>query len=125
MTPRLAYLLGGIKDGTSIKKLVKDESDYQAVDSAARWNTPGGVQNFKGKTGVCFVHGDSDELVPVGLAKRAVRELKELGVETELVLAKGALHGFDSDILGTMPEGREGRYWGDVERALGWFVARV
>ncbi|RPB25160.1 alpha/beta-hydrolase [Terfezia boudieri ATCC MYA-4762] len=121
MTPRLACLLGGIKDGSSIKKLMKDESDYETVDSAARWNAPGGVQNFKGKTGVCFVHGDSDELVPVELAERAVRELRGLGVEAELVLAKGGLHGFDSDIL----EGREGSHWGEVERALGWLVERV
>ncbi|RPB22362.1 hypothetical protein L211DRAFT_839714, partial [Terfezia boudieri ATCC MYA-4762] len=46
MTPRLAYLLGRIKDRLSIKKLMKDESDYETVDSAARWNTPSGVQNF-------------------------------------------------------------------------------
>ena len=103
---------------------MKDESDYEAVDPAARWNAPGGVQNFKGKTGVCFVHGDIDELVPVELSERAVRELRGLGVEAELVLAKGGLHGFDSDLI-HMPEGREGRHWGDVEKALGWLVARV
>lgn len=50
-----------------------------------------------------------------------MRELRGLGVEAELVLAKGGLHGFDSDIL----EGREGSHWGEVERALGWLVERV
>lgn len=124
MTPRLVYLLGGIKDGTLFKGLMKDDSDYEAVDSAARWNAPQGVENFKGKTEFCFVHGDQDELVPVGLAERAVQELRGLGVQAELVKVKGALHAFDWEISSTV-EGEERGYWGDVERALGWLVQRV
>jgi acetyl esterase/lipase len=41
-----------------------------------------------------IVHGDADVLVPIGQAEAIVAKLKEAGVPAELVVKKGAAHGW-------------------------------
>jgi acetyl esterase/lipase len=49
-----------------------------------------------------IVHGDADKLVPIQQAEVIVAKLKEAGVPAELVVKKGAGHGWP-DILKDMP----------------------
>ncbi|RIK79610.1 MAG: alpha/beta hydrolase [Planctomycetota bacterium] len=41
-----------------------------------------------------IIHGDADKLVPIQQAELMVEALKKAGVETELVVKKGAAHGW-------------------------------
>jgi acetyl esterase/lipase len=45
-----------------------------------------------------IIHGDADKLVPIQQAELILEKLKNLGVETKLVVKKGAVHGWP-DIL--------------------------
>jgi acetyl esterase/lipase len=49
-----------------------------------------------------IIHGDKDELVPIQQAELFVDKLKSVGVETKLVVKKGAGHGW-ADLLSDMP----------------------
>jgi acetyl esterase/lipase len=42
-----------------------------------------------------IIHGDADKLVPIEQAERIVKEFKEKGVPAELIVKKGALHGWN------------------------------
>jgi acetyl esterase/lipase len=46
-----------------------------------------------------FLWGAEDEVVPVELARRAYEELRELGVETEIVVAEGFGHAFGAGLV--------------------------
>jgi acetyl esterase/lipase len=49
-----------------------------------------------------IIHGDKDALVPLQQSERIVDELKKAGVETKLIIRKGAAHGWlalDRDLL--------------------------
>jgi dipeptidyl aminopeptidase/acylaminoacyl peptidase len=41
-----------------------------------------------------IVHGDADKLVPIQQAELIIAKLKEAGVTAELVVKKGAIHGW-------------------------------
>jgi dipeptidyl aminopeptidase/acylaminoacyl peptidase len=49
-----------------------------------------------------IIHGDADKLVPIQQAESIVAKLKEVGVPAELVVKKGAVHGWahmEKDLL--------------------------
>jgi dipeptidyl aminopeptidase/acylaminoacyl peptidase len=41
-----------------------------------------------------ILHGDADKLVPIQQAELVLEKLKSAGVETKLVVKKGAQHGW-------------------------------
>lgn len=41
-----------------------------------------------------LIHGDRDELVPISHSERFAESMKQAGVECELIVMKGAAHGF-------------------------------
>src|SRR5262249_52631483 len=45
-----------------------------------------------------IIHGDADKLVPIQQAELILEKLKNVGVDTKLVVKKGAAHGW-ADIL--------------------------
>ena len=49
-----------------------------------------------------IIHGDADKLVPIQQAETIIAKLKEAGVPAELVVKKGAGHGW-SDLLKDIP----------------------
>lgn len=44
-----------------------------------------------------MIHGDKDELVPLWHSEKLQEALTEKGVESELLVIKGAAHGFGGD----------------------------
>jgi dipeptidyl aminopeptidase/acylaminoacyl peptidase len=44
-----------------------------------------------------LIHGDKDELVPIWHSQKFQEALREKGVECELLVIKGAAHGFGGD----------------------------
>ncbi|KAI4152915.1 MAG: hypothetical protein LQ340_002623 [Diploschistes diacapsis] len=85
-TPRPAWYIMQMKKGTSVSSLVSD-GDYDRVDA-----TTGFSKKFPP---TYFLHGTADAFVDHKLAVKAHRELKNLGVETELLLGEGLAHTFD------------------------------
>ncbi len=66
-------------------------------------------------TPTLLLHGERDPICPVGQAHEMFRALKELGVETQLVVYPREGHGM-----------RERAHARDVlERAVRWFAERV
>ena len=87
--PRSAWYIMQMKKGTSVSALVPD-GDYERCDA-----TTGFTKNFPP---TFFLHGKPDAFVDYKLAVRAHRELKNLGVETELLLGDDIDHVFDLQI---------------------------
>lgn len=83
---RNAWLFGTMKDGRLFDELVPD-GNYDKIDPAMLL-TSSCPPTF-------FVHGSADTSVSVELSNRAHKQLKENGVETELVVVDGAGHAFD------------------------------
>lgn len=50
-----------------------------------------------------IIHGDADTLVPIQQAETIIAKMKEAGVPTELVVKKGAGHGW-ADLLNDIPK---------------------
>ncbi|CAO2648250.1 Nn.00g075170.m01.CDS01 [Neocucurbitaria sp. VM-36] len=93
--PRCAWFIQQLKNGTSISSIVQD-GDYERVDATKRFN--------KGFPPTYFLHGgDADVFINYRLSVRAHEELKEMGVETELVIGEEVGHVFDLMIEDTDP----------------------
>ena len=86
---RVAWFIMQLKNGTSISSIVPD-NDYDRIDATLGFN--------KAFPPTFFLHGTSDAFVDYKLATRAHRELKILGVETELLLGENLAHVFDMQI---------------------------
>lgn len=83
---RNAWFFGTMKEGRLFDEVVPD-GNYDKIDPAVLL-TSSCPPTF-------FVHGSADTSVSVELSKRAHKQLKENGVETELVVVDGAGHAFD------------------------------
>jgi acetyl esterase/lipase len=85
--PRCAWYIQQLKNGTSVSSIVPD-GDYKRADATANFR--------KGFPPTYFLHGGvPDIFVDYKLTVRAHEELKELGVETELVIGEDIGHAFD------------------------------
>ncbi|KAJ4241699.1 hypothetical protein NW757_012039 [Fusarium falciforme] len=83
---RAAWLFDSVKHGTYMKAMVPD-GQYDKVDPSAIFSA-----SFPP---TYIIHGGADTGVDPKFSQRAHAELKEKGVETELVVVEGAAHGFD------------------------------
>ena len=83
---RPAWFIMQMKRGTSVSSLVPD-GDYERCDATTTFN--------KSFPPTFFLHGKPDAFVDYRLAVRAHRELKNLNVETELLLGEDLEHVFD------------------------------
>ena len=70
----------------ALKFDVEKGSDYSPLLQVTKDDAP-----------IVLVHGDRDELVPLWHSEKLVEALKKESVPTELVVIKGAAHGFDAD----------------------------
>ena len=86
---RSAWFIMQMKKGASISSLIPDD-DYDRVDATTGFS--------KAFPPTFFLHGTADVFVDHKLAIKAHRELKNLGVETELLLGEGLAHVFDLSI---------------------------
>jgi acetyl esterase/lipase len=93
--PRNAWSFGNISRGTWIKA-IGIEGQEGLVDPALHLD-----HDFPP---TCFLWGEKDEVVDVRLARDAHKELKELGVETEIIVAEGFGHAFGAGLT----EGTQG-----------------
>ncbi|KAH9205682.1 Alpha/Beta hydrolase protein [Leptodontidium sp. 2 PMI_412] len=84
---RAAWLFDSMKRGTYMKGVIPD-GKYDRVDPATIFSS-----SFPP---TYFIHGAADTGVPARFSEKAHAELKEKGVETELVIVDGAAHGFDA-----------------------------
>lgn len=84
--PRCAWYIKQVKNGTSVSSLVS-ENECKRVDATAQFHA-----RFPP---TYFLHGEPDVFVDYKLTVRAHEELKELGVETELVIGEEIGHAFD------------------------------
>ncbi|KAK5043487.1 hypothetical protein LTR84_011956 [Exophiala bonariae] len=89
-TPRNAWLLTGLKEGTLLDKILPQE-DYAVVEPTKLFSTGHFPPTY-------FIHGTTDTVVDVKFARRAHEELKAKGSDTHLVIVEGAPHGFDARI---------------------------
>ena len=92
--PRSAWFIMQMKKGTSISSIIPD-GDYDRVDATSGFN--------KAFPPTFFLHGTADVFVDHRLAIKAHGELKNLGVETELLLGEGLAHVFDLQITDQDP----------------------
>lgn len=84
--PRCAWYIQQLKDGTSISSILGD--------GVGKLNDP--LPAFtKRFPPTYFLHGKLDVFVDYKLTERAHEEMKQLGVETELVLGEDIGHVFD------------------------------
>ncbi|KAF5625174.1 uncharacterized protein FTJAE_10071 [Fusarium tjaetaba] len=87
--PRTAYLLSNLRDGTLFRNVVQD-GDYERVDP---------VELFSAKfPPTCFVHGSEDKMCLPKFSQKAHESLVSLGVDTELLIADGEGHDFESSM---------------------------
>lgn len=84
---RPAWLFNSMKHGTYMRSVVPD-GKYERVDPAAIFS-----HSFPP---TYFIHGSVDTGVLPRFSERAHAELKEKGVETQLVVVTGGSHGFDA-----------------------------
>ena len=87
-TPRGAYLVTSVREGTQFHKIIADD-EYDQVDPEKLFKRSDFPPTF-------FAQGTSDVVVDQKFAKWAHAELQKNGVQTELVLVEGAGHGFDA-----------------------------
>jgi acetyl esterase/lipase len=85
--PRNAWLFTVLKQGTQMSKICAD-GDFQRVDPAQKLSA-----TF---SPTFFLHGTADDWVLPKFSEAAHQKLKELGVETKLVLLPDLVHGFDA-----------------------------
>jgi pimeloyl-ACP methyl ester carboxylesterase len=74
---------------------------------------------------VMFVHGSEDNIPgrSLELMQRAVKEMRDAGIELELEVVDGAGHLFDhNSTIGTRDLGPS---WQSVVRGLDWIVSRI
>ena len=99
---KAAVMLAGISDWRSFHGM-SNVSDWDAIHygDADPWDPDGTYPRFspitfvkRARTPTLILHGEQDELVPVEQAYMFYRALKELGVETELVVYPREHHGF-------------------------------
>lgn len=86
---RIAWLFTSLKKGTWLKS-VAPNGDYDSIDPGKLFSSSSPFPP------TYFIHGSADTLVDVKLSERAFEALKKRGVDTELVIEKGAPHGFDA-----------------------------
>jgi acetyl esterase/lipase len=71
-------------------KLITDEERRRAIGRAISPLTHVSAQSAP----TLIIHGDADKLVPIQQAEMIIARLKEVGVPAELVVKKGAGHGW-------------------------------
>lgn len=88
--PRNAWSFGNISRGTWVEAMgIKGQEEL--VDPAR--------QLSKDFPPTMFLWGEHDEILPAELAEMAYEELKTLGVETEITVAKGFGHAFGAGLV--------------------------
>lgn len=88
--PRNAWHFGNISRGTWLKAM-RLEGQEEKFDPALHLS--------KEFPPTCFLWGEKDDICNVKLAKDACNKLKELGVESELIIAEGLGHAFGAGMV--------------------------
>ncbi|KAL6362253.1 hypothetical protein LRP88_04331 [Fusarium phalaenopsidis] len=84
---RTAWLLSNLRGGTWLRNVVQDDN-YKRVDPS---------ELFSDKfPPTCFVHGSEDKMCLPRFSKEAHELLLSLNVDTELLIAEGEGHDFES-----------------------------
>ena len=94
-SPRNAWLISALRDGTWLGDCVKD-GDVERVDPVRAFG--------KAFPPTCFVHGTADISAPWEISDRASRTLRDMGAESEFIKVEGAPHVFDLTV-------KEGDAW--------------
>ncbi|KAF2100501.1 alpha/beta-hydrolase [Rhizodiscina lignyota] len=88
MDARTAWLMTRMKTGTLVEAITG--GDFDKFDPPTRFSS-----EFPP---TFFAHGEKDNLVSVEISKKAYAQLKELGVDTDMVIVGGKGHGYDATI---------------------------
>ncbi|CZR52558.1 related to polyketide synthase [Phialocephala subalpina] len=96
----IPLIIGGLPSKSKILSSSSNPRDYYNLpqpssDKVIPCSPIAQIRNGNYKTPTFFVHGTNDELIPWQQTKRTFEELKGKGVQTELVLVKGAPHVCD------------------------------
>ncbi len=108
--PRSAWLWTALKKGFHLENVVKD-GDYARVDPVSLFSA-----EFPP---TIFLHGNKDTMVDFKFSKFAYESLRDLGVETELLVVEGGNHIFDAPLKEGMPE------WEKVEAGFEFLAKHV
>lgn len=85
LDPQSAFCFHHMSKGTLLA-VCCPSGDYQAIDPV--------LNIHRGFPPTCIVHGDADELIPVGIARDLCRRLLAAGVECEIIEIPGENHTF-------------------------------
>ena len=81
-------MITSVRKGIAFDDIIA-EDEYDRVDPEKLFKNPNFPPTF-------FVQGTADVVVDAKFSKWAHAELKKNGVQTELCLIEGAVHGFDA-----------------------------
>jgi acetyl esterase/lipase len=85
-SPRSAWMINALRDGTHLAECVKD-GNYERVDPVNFFNA-----SFPP---TCIIHGTKDDFVPFELASRAAKALHAVGTEKKFIIVPDQPHVFD------------------------------
>ena len=110
-SPRNAWMISTLRDGTNIDKVIKD-GDYTRADP---------VESFhKAYPPTRFVHGTADIFAPKMVSGIATMKLRKLGVDADRTWVEGAAHVFDFQL-----EEDDPLFQGPVLENLRWLAAKA
>jgi acetyl esterase/lipase len=85
-SPRSAWMISTLKNGTNIKEVAKD-GNTERIDPVTYFK--------KDFPPTCFIHGNADIFAPIEVSRIAHSKLHEAGAKTLFITAPGQAHVFD------------------------------